>query len=286
MINNPADLISNYQRADWRLIITPPNIGAWNMAVDEALLASIGNGTSLPILRIYSWSPPCLSLGYAQSIHEVDQSNLRKRGWHLVRRLTGGRAILHTDELTYSVIAPYSEPRLEGGVLESYRRISKALLQALISLGAPVEAHELNQHQVEAKITPLPVCFEVPSNYEITARGKKLVGSAQARKRDGILQHGSLPLRGDITRITEALRFDNQQERSSVNARILERATTIESALGSEISFEKASEAFIGAFNTVLTLNLIQDSLSTDELEYAEVLIKEKYTHPTWNERI
>ena len=285
-MTNSLKTDSPYPRADWRLIITPPNSGAWNMAVDEALLASVGLGISPPVLRLYSWDPPCISLGYAQPVDDIDQKKLQLQGWDHVRRLTGGRAILHTDELTYAVIAPYSEPRLEGGVLESYRRISSALMVALTSLGIGASAHELDPETPGSKETPLPVCFEVPSNYEITYQGKKLVGSAQSRKREGILQHGSLPLYGDITRITDGLRFDDAQERFLVNKRILERATTIEGALGKKINFDQAAQAFKDAFQSVLNVNLIEDSFTPEELGSVNLLIQEKYAHPSWNERI
>ena len=167
------------------------------MAVDEAILEHIHRGESLPTLRLYAWQPPCLSLGYAQPVADVDLPRLRERGWDLVRRPTGGRAILHTDELTYSVAAPADDPRTAGTVLESYNRIARALLRALQELGLPVEI------EAQAPVPAMqgqanPVCFEVPSSYEITAGGRKLVGSAQARKREGVLQHGSLPLTGDL----------------------------------------------------------------------------------------
>ena len=98
----------------WRLLITTPARGAWNMAVDESILLHIGRGESLPTLRLYAWTPACLSLGYAQPFADVDVNRLNERGWEVVRRATGGRAILHTDELTYSVIAPSDEPRVAG----------------------------------------------------------------------------------------------------------------------------------------------------------------------------
>ena len=110
----------------WRLIKTPPASGSWNMAVDEAILQAVGNGLVMPTLRLYSWKPACLSLGYAQPIGDVDTRQLEQRNWDIVRRLTGGRAILHTDELTYAVVGPQDNPHLIGGVLESYRRLSKA----------------------------------------------------------------------------------------------------------------------------------------------------------------
>src|SRR5512139_3352251 len=111
----------------WRLLITPPTHGAWNMAADEAILEHIGRGESLPTLRLYAWTPACLSLGHAQPFADVDVARLRERGWEVVRRLTGGRAILHTDEITYSVVGSGDVPALAGSVLESYRRLARAL---------------------------------------------------------------------------------------------------------------------------------------------------------------
>jgi len=112
----------------WRLLITPPARGAWNMAVDQAILEHIGRGESIPTLRLYSWQPPCLSLGYAQPFADVDVARLNERGWDVVRRPTGGRAILHTDELTYSITAPNDEPRVAGSILESYNRLAGAVI--------------------------------------------------------------------------------------------------------------------------------------------------------------
>ena len=109
----------NYSSEQWRLLITSPASGAWNMAVDEALLEAVGSNQSLPCLRLYAWEPPCLSIGYAQPFADIDRSRLADFGWDWVRRPTGGRAILHADELTYSVIAPLDEPRVSGSVLES-----------------------------------------------------------------------------------------------------------------------------------------------------------------------
>ena len=161
----------------WRLLITPRARGAWNMALDEAILEHIGRSESIPTLRLYAWEPACLSLGHAQPFADVDVNRLQARGWEVVRRITGGRAILHTDELTYSVIAPNNEPVIAGTVLESYNRLAQALLLAVKNLELPVEMQEGKPHD---NASPNPVCFEVPSTYEITVDGKKLIGSAQA----------------------------------------------------------------------------------------------------------
>ncbi len=173
--------------------------------------------------------PACLSLGHAQPFADVDMARLKERGWEVVRRVTGGRAILHTDELTYSIIAPPNEPRVEGSVLESYNRLAQALLLAVKQLEVPVE---MKEGKATESATPNPVCFEVPSTYEITVDGKKLIGSAQARKKEGVLQHGSLPLTGDLTRICQTLVFENELARENASKRLLERATTVEFRFG------------------------------------------------------
>jgi len=254
------------------------------MAVDEAILEAVYSGEVLPTLRLYAWQPACLSLGHAQPFSEVNTAVINKNGWDLVRRPTGGRAILHTDELTYAVIAPQTEPQVKGGVLESYLNISEALLAALRILGLHPQADE--KTQIQKSKTPNPVCFEAPSNYEITVNGKKLVGSAQARRKDGLLQHGALPLYGDLTRIISALNFSNPESQNAAKTRLLEHATTVERELGQAPTWEQASEAFIDAFSTTLNLDLQPAQLTDKEIKRAEELVHEKYAHPSWIERI
>jgi lipoate-protein ligase A len=222
----------------------------------------------------------------------VDRDRLEEKGWDLVRRPTGGRAILHTDELTYAVIAPHSEPRLAGGILESYRRLSTALLRALELLGLAAQSKKFPEaHPGGIQITgnpdvPGPVCFEVPSNYEITASGKKLIGSAQARKQEGVLQHGSLPLFGDLTRITGGLVFQDENERKAAGERLLNRATTVESVTGCRLSWESAADAFVAAFRETLNLDLVPGTLTQFERAQAEALVDKKYANPDWTERV
>lgn len=274
----------NYPHQQWRLLITPASRGAWNMAVDEAVLEAVEQNMVPPSLRLYAWKPPCLSIGYAQPCSDIDHASLRAHGWDWVRRPTGGRAILHTDELTYAVIAPHSDPRVSGDVLESYRRLSAALLTALRVLNIPAESH-LNS-QVPRNQDNGAVCFEVPSNYEIVVNGKKLIGSAQARRKKAVLQHGTLPLWGDLTRITQVLAFTDEKTRSDAANRLLSHATTAEMVLGASLSWENAVQAFRSAFQSELNLELIPADLSAQEIEHAEKLVQEKYTHPSWLERI
>jgi lipoate-protein ligase A len=266
----------------WRLLITPPARGAWNMAVDEAILEAMGKGDTLPTLRLYAWEPACLSLGYAQPLADVDIPTLHARGWEMVRRPTGGRAILHSDEITYSVIAPRNEPCVAGTVLESYNRIAQALVETLRLLGLQVEVEE---HKGRAGKIPNPVCFEVHSTYEITVGGKKLIGSAQARRKEGVLQHGSLPLTGDLTRILQALVFPDEAARGRAAEHLLQRATTVEMALGHLVSLEEATGAFIAAFQSKLSVDLQPDELSPQEKARTGQLVDSKYDNPDWNRK-
>jgi lipoate-protein ligase A len=271
------------EKSTWRLLVDSPAQGAWNMAVDESLLEQVGRGESLPTLRLYAWQPACLSLGYAQPFADVDSTRLRERGWEVVRRPTGGRAILHTDELTYSITAPLDESRVAGTVLESYNRLARALLAAVKSLDVPVEMKEHKRGQEAAQG---PVCFEVPSAYEITVKGKKLIGSAQARRKEGVLQHGTLPLVGDLGRITDALVFPDEFARAAAAEKLLSRATTVKSVLGREIEWKTAAQAFVHAFESELNLTFETGEITASEKERAEVLLREKYAHPTWTERV
>jgi lipoyl(octanoyl) transferase len=289
-----------FPKVEWRLVQTHPGCGAWNMAVDEAILEAAGRQLAPPTLRLYAWSPPCLSLGFAQPATDVDFQALKSRAWDIVRRPTGGRSILHTDELTYSVSGPYSEPRLAGSVLESYQRLSAALLEALRLLSIPAQAHlELarpGSEQSQSKRTSEngPVCFEMPSSYEITAKGKKAIGSAQSRKQEGVLQHGSLPLTGDLTRILQVLVIPEDHEnepgqepaRLRAARRLRERAITAEECLGLPVAWETAAQAFVTAFSRVLNLELQPAELTPAENQRAEELVLSKYAHPDWTLKV
>lgn len=258
--------------------------GAANMALDESMLEAIRSGDAPATLRLYGWEPPALSLGYAQSIDDVNLPALERHGWDLVRRPTGGKAILHTDELTYAVIAPADHPLVRGGVLESYHRISQGLIRGLELLGVKVEvAPEI---PADDGSETNPVCFEVPSAYEITAGGRKLVGSAQVRRRGGVLQHGSIPLRGDIGRICLALRFDSKNERERAARRVRRRAATVEQLTARPVAWEQAADALVRGFMEALDLDLKPGELSSLEIRRAAELRSERQIGTEWTTRV
>jgi len=275
--------MGNYPPSTWRLLKTQPTSGAWNMAMDEAILEAVARGEVPPTLRLYAWQPPCLSIGYAQPSGDAELNRLNERGWELVRRPTGGRAILHTDELTYAVIAPSGEPCLAGGVLGSYRRLSGALLSVLEQLGVPTQ---IESGKTTEGTRQEAVCFEIPSNYEITANGKKLIGSAQARKKNVVLQHGTLPLKGDLSRITQVLRYPEESARRKAAQRLIERATTVEAVLGYRPSWEAAAEAFAESFLRKLNLTLVPGEATPAERSRTHELVQVKYANKSWTMRV
>jgi len=270
-----------YPPAGWRLLVDGQADGATNMAVDEAILAAVIEGAAPPTLRFYAWSPPCLSLGRSQPLADVDAGACRAAGVDLVRRPSGGRAILHTDELTYSVALAQADPRATGEVVEGYRRLSEGLLAGLRRLG--VQAVEAAGPRKPAG-DPTAICFETPSTYELTVAGYKLVGSAQWRTRGGVLQHGALPLHGDITRIVGCLALA-EDERERQRQALRQRATTLEAALGRRVPFAEAAQALAEGFAQALALTLVPGELTADERTLTTELRRRRYASPDWTAR-
>ncbi len=253
------------------------------MAIDEAILMALAEGKSQPTLRFFAWEPPCLSIGYSQAAAEVDITKCQRVGVDFVRRPTGGRAILHTDELTYSIVAPQDEPRVTGGVVESYRRLSAGLVRGLRLLGMDVAQAEA-EHGQDADVSA--ACFDAPSAYEVTAGGKKLVGSAQVRRKGTVLQHGSLPLQGDITRICHYLVVPSEERRQELRQELQARATSLELVLGRVVPFTQVVEALVKGFSEGLNLHLEPEELSQHELALVQQFRREKYTAEVWNLRL
>jgi lipoate-protein ligase A len=262
-----------YVRATWRLIHSPVADGETNMAVDEAILHAVASRRVPPTLRFYAWAPPCLSLGRGQSLEDINLQAVQAHGYGLVRRPTGGRAILHVDELTYSVVLPADDPRVADGIVGSYRRLSGGLVHGLERMGVSgiVADRRVENHDLEG-----PACFEVPSHYEITVCGRKLVGSAQMRAHRVVLQHGSLPLRGDIARICPLLAAQLDPDR------VRARATTLEESLHRYVSHSQAAAALTHGFAYALNLELVPGKLTSGERDQAKALRVDKYATDDW----
>ncbi|GAW27833.1 hypothetical protein ULO1_04030 [Carboxydocella sp. ULO1] len=264
----------------WRLIDSGSMDPYWNMAVDEAILEAVAAGQVPPTLRFYAWQPPGLSLGYFQRLQqEVDLVACQRLGVKVVRRLTGGRAVLHEHELTYSLIAPQDHPAVSGSVLESYLKISRGLLTGLKNLG-------IDACLAEGKSGTEPAssaCFDAPSRYELTVEGKKLVGSAQTRKQGVVLQHGSILVRLETEKLFACLRFPSEEMRRRLLSNFHQRAITIGAILGREPEYEELVNAFTAGFSQGLGIELQTGLLTEQEKAQAAMLVAEKYSQESWN---
>lgn len=272
--------------ATWRLIIDrEPRSGAANMALDQAIALACAAGESPPTLRFYRWHPPAVSLGRHQPLADLDVAAVADYGYDLVRRTTGGRAILHIDELTYSVAAAATEPRVAGGVMDAYLRLSNALVAGLQRVGV---AADKAGGDVRTGPDVSAACFEVPSAYEITVQGRKLMGSAQSRRAKYVLQHGSLPLRGDITRLIDVLQLE-AEARSHLRRQLAEHACTLATALkvaddAPAIQFEPVAGAMVQGFADTLNLSFQRSEPTPSELQTAAQLLREQYANTAWTE--
>lgn len=253
------------------------------MAIDEAISRAIAEGLVPPTLRFYAWAPPCVSLGRNQPIAGIDLAQIAALGYQVVRRPTGGRAILHTDELTYSLIAPPEHPLMTGYVLDSYLRISHGLVAGLRRLGiAAEEAPGSNRAGPDVSAA----CFEVPSAYEIVAAGRKILGSAQARRAKSVLQHGSLPLTGDLTRLVDCLALPDEAARAALRDSLAEHAATAEALTGRAISYEEAVEALSAGMAEALGIELVEAELTDQERAWTAELMRDRYANPEWTARV
>lgn len=264
-----------------RVLRDPALDGATNMAIDEAIMREVGAGKQPATLRLYRWSPPALSLGYSQPHSDVNLRALSEHGWDLVRRPTGGRAILHADELTYSFCGAPDGPYFSGGVLESYRRLSRGLVHGLRLLGLAVRVRPAPS---QASRNENPVCFEVPGAFELIVSRRKICGSAQVRRKDAVLQHGTLPLEGDLSRIIAVLNIDGPSQSDTARARLLARAATVSDLLGRPLSWEQAAHAVQDGFSSALGVEVVEGELSAGERQLIAGLVA-KHQSDAWLQR-
>jgi lipoate-protein ligase A len=197
----------------WRLIDSGPCDAPYNMALDEAIAAAVRNGHSPPTLRFYGWCQPSVSLGAFQKITDIDTGYCAANDVQVVRRPTGGRGILHGEELTYSFSAK-NEGLFSQGLLDAYRKISAAFSLGLQRLGLSVKME--NRRGRRSNLERSPLCFQSTSYGEITINGKKLIGSAQKRWGDGFLQQGSMPYTVDFTALAAVFKNNGQRSKRRI----------------------------------------------------------------------
>jgi lipoate-protein ligase A len=261
----------------WTLIAdAAPAVGAWNMAVDEALFRRAEEGVAEgPVLRLYSWSPACLSLGQHQTFHETcDPAYCASRGFDVVRRPTGGKAVLHDDEVTYSVVARMDQEPFAGlSLLETYGLIAGALAEGLRRAGLEVA---LSQRPASVSPAGGAPCFLIPSEKEITASGRKVVGSAQRRGQHAFLQHGAVPLHLDY----EALALASAQPLADAEG--YRKAFAGVADLCPGLTPGALRSALAGGFRASFGGPWSDRALRADERDLAERLLRERYANDEW----
>jgi len=253
------------ESAPWRLIVDGDLPGAHNMARDVAILEAVSEGHSPPTLRLYGWDPPCLTLGRHQGDEAADLAFCAAEGIDVVRRPTGGRALLHHLELTYAVVAPLGRGPLPRGLQEAYRMICGALVQAMGALGVKAEltGGDVNL-QLPGPRSTVP-CFEAPAGGEVVVGGRKLIGSAMRAHGSAILQHGAIVLdwNGRLQAGSMGLKDD-----ASLRARI----TTIRDEISHELSRPALERILVEAFSSVLGARLENGQPSIVEHDRQEKL--------------
>ncbi len=265
----------------YRFLNTNVQDAAMNMAIDESVLTHHLTGEAPPTLRVFHWSQPAISLGRFQSIErEIVNDMCLERGVALVRRPTGGRAVYHRDEFTYSIVIS-KRCGVPPGVVAAYAFLAQGLLAALALLGVQAE---LSDERVSKH--PSAACFASSTQADLTSGGFKLIGSAQVWKDDALLQQGSLPLDDRAAEFFSMLRFPNEAAREEALALYREKTTPLH-AFVPDVSWDDVAKAFRGGFCKALGVDFVSDTLSSSEWELAHRLVEEKYRKLEWRkERI
>jgi lipoyl(octanoyl) transferase len=259
----------------WRFLDTGTADGETNMAVDAAVLRAVQSCASPPTVRVYAWSPPAVSLGVAQdAAQELDLEECSRRGYAVVRRPTGGRAVLHAGEITYSVAGPIDTAPLGRSIGDTYEAVSRALVEGLRSLGADVTLAPVPRRSGRRRGAS-PPCFMSAGRFEILADGRKLVGSAQRRTESAVLQHGSILLDETHVGLADVIRCGSEAERSSIRSLLVARTTSLSALLGRRVCYGEATAALRLGFERAWDTVLVPGRLSEREFAAAAALATE-----------
>ncbi|HHY45887.1 MAG TPA: lipoate--protein ligase family protein [Firmicutes bacterium] len=277
----------NWPPDTWRFLNTGFARGSWNMAVDEAILTCHAKGVVPPTVRLYGWSPPALSLGRIQSLkRDVDRDACIAMGIDIVRRPTGGRAVLHDKEVTYSFILAESNPLCPKDISGAFSLATSGIIHGLAILGIDARIHGGPGRREGDIGASSPACFDSPSWYEVVAGGKKLVGSAQARMKGVLMQHGSILLELEPEKVARLFRFSDSVTRDRIASELEKQATSVSRLAGRPVRFDEVASAlrdgfrrfFAGAFG----ITLKDGELLPEELCLARELERDKYGSDSW----
>ena len=259
----------------YRFINTSVQDAALNMAIDEAILEHYLRRDAPPTLRVFRWTQPSISLGRFQGVErEIELDHCQQQGVALVRRPTGGRAVYHRDEFTYSIVIGKRDG-VPSGVVAAYAYLAQGLLAALAALGI---AAEISDERVNKK--PSAACFASSTQADLTAGGFKLVGSAQVWKDQALLQQGSLPLDDRSAEFFAMLRFPDEAARQKALELYCAKTTPLHSF--APATWENVADAFRQGFSAFLQQDFVPTELSASEWELAHQLVEEKYSKLTW----
>jgi lipoate-protein ligase A len=260
----------------YRFVDTGVQDAALNMAIDEAVLLRHLQGEAPPTLRVFRWSQPAISLGRFQRVEqEILTETCEQRGIALVRRPTGGRAVYHRDEFTYSFVSSkaYGIP---AGVVAAYAHLAQGLIAALALLNVPAE---LSEGRVSKQ--PSAACFASSTQADLTSGGFKLIGSAQVWKEDALLQQGSLPLDDRSAEFYSLLSFPTEEARVAALEQYRAMTTPLHT-FARAITWEDVAQAFRAGFASALDVTFQRGTLSAEEWELARELAREKYSKLSW----
>jgi lipoate-protein ligase A len=246
----------------FRYLETGYGTAAFNMGLDEAVLHSVATGVAAPTLRLYAWKPRAVSIGYFQGLHEeVDVRACSERGVDVVRRITGGGAVFHAAELTYSLVVPIGHPVVAGDILASYRSICAGVVAGCAALGVAAEFVPLN---------------------DIVSGGKKISGNAQTRKQGCVLQHGTVILSVDVDEMFMLLKVPSEKMKGKLIEDVKARVTSLSDATGKSLGFDDVVPAFRDGFASALGVDLEPGTPTVAELALAAQLGAEKFGSPDW----
>ncbi|HVQ00944.1 MAG TPA: biotin/lipoate A/B protein ligase family protein [Candidatus Thermoplasmatota archaeon] len=249
----------------WRLILSGGNTAYVNMAVDRAILVAHSGGKVPPTVRFYRWVPPAISIGYFQNLQEeIDIDSCKKHGVDYVRRITGGGAVFHDDELTYSIVIAESHPSIPKNILSSYGRVCNALILGLQQLG------------IHATYAPIN---------DIIVDGKKISGNAQTRKMSTILQHGTILLDVNVDTMFSLLKVPNEKLKDKMITDVKQRVTSVRHILGSEVPFDTVATAMKKGFEDEFRVTLVEGALTKEEALLAKKYEAEYFSTFQWNHR-
>lgn len=275
-------------KTKWYFINSGPSRPSYNMALDEALLEFHSKGEIPPVIRFYEWNPATLSIGYFQSAEKAINLNaVKSQNLGFVRRPTGGRAVLHDSELTYSIIVTEDYPNMPATVTEAYRVLSEGLLLGFQNLGlnAYFSIPDSEEKLMDLKKPKSEVCFDAPSWYELVVEGKKVAGSAQTRQKGVILQHGAILLDLDEDKLLSVFNFSSDEAKEKMRLQLPEKAVAINRLTDRNITIPQCIEAFKKGFEDSLDIELIPYELTDDQKSYVKNLEESKYMSDEWNYR-